>query len=118
MKRVIEFDVFFLSYDEPNADLNYADLCNKVPWAKRIHGVKGSDHAHKAAAEQSETDWVLTVDADNIVYPEFFDIEIDMDNPEIQAYSWCGRNNGNLLSYGQRAHILRNVEHLNTIKPH
>ena len=49
MKRVIEFDVFFLSYDEPNADLHYADLCNKVPWAKRIHGVKGSDHAHKAA---------------------------------------------------------------------
>ena len=68
MKRVIEFDVFFLSYDEPNADLHYADLCNKVPWAKRIHGVKGSDHAHKAAADQSETDWVLTVDADNMTW--------------------------------------------------
>ena len=49
--KVIEFDVVFLSYDEPNADLHYADLCNKVPWAKRVHGVKGSDAAHKAAAE-------------------------------------------------------------------
>ena len=38
--KVIEFDVIFLSYDEPNADVHYADLCNKVPWAKRIHGVK------------------------------------------------------------------------------
>ena len=48
--RVAEFDVFFLSYDEPFADLHYADLCNKLPWAKRVHGVKGSDHAHKACA--------------------------------------------------------------------
>jgi len=62
--KVIEFDVVFLSYDEPNADLHYADLCNKVPWAKRVHGVKGSDHAHKAAAEKSETEWFVTVDAD------------------------------------------------------
>jgi len=31
MTKVVEFDVFFLSYDEPNADLHYADLCNKVP---------------------------------------------------------------------------------------
>ena len=46
-----EFDIIYISYDEPNADVHYADLCNKVPWAKRIHGVKGSDHAHKAAAE-------------------------------------------------------------------
>ena len=118
MKRVIEFDVFFLSYDEPNADLHYADLCNKVPWAKRIHGVKGSDHAHKAAAEQSETDWVLTVDADNIVYPEFFDIEIDMDNTEIQAYSWCGKNNVNGLRYGNGGLKLWNVEHVKNMKTH
>ena len=45
--KTVELDVVFLSYDEPNADLHYADLCNKVPWAKRVHGVKGSDEAHK-----------------------------------------------------------------------
>ena len=44
------FDIVFLSYDEPNADKNYADLLNKAPWAKRVHGVKGFDAAHKAAA--------------------------------------------------------------------
>lgn len=98
--KIIEFDVVFLSYDEPNADLHYADLCAKVPWAKRIHGVKGSDHAHKAAAEQSETEWFITVDADNIVNPDFFNLELKMDDPKIQVYGWCGRNAINGLRYG------------------
>ena len=98
--RVIEFDVIFLSYDEPNADLHYADFCNKVPWAKRVHGVKGSDAAHKAAAEMSETDWFITVDADNIVDPEFFNFNLDMTDPKIQVYGWCGRNVINGLRYG------------------
>ena len=29
--KIIEQDIIFLSYDEPNAEKNYADLCNKVP---------------------------------------------------------------------------------------
>jgi len=98
--KVIEFDVVFLSYDEPNADLHYADLCNKVPWAKRVHGVKGSDHAHKAAAELSETEWFITVDADNIVDSRFFNLELDMTDPAIKVYGWCGRNSINGLRYG------------------
>jgi hypothetical protein len=98
--KTVEFDVIFLSYDEPNADLHYADLCNKVPWAKRVHGVKGSDHAHKAAAELSETEWFITVDADNIVDPAFFNLELDMSDPKIQVYGWCGRNIINGLRYG------------------
>jgi hypothetical protein len=98
--KVIEFDIVFLSYDEPNADLHYADLCNKAPWAKRVHGVKGSDHAHKAAAELAETEWFITVDADNIVDPKFFDLDIDMSDSKIQVYGWCGRNSINGLRYG------------------
>lgn len=98
--KILEFDVIFLSYDEPNADVHYADLCDKVPWAKRVHGVKGSDHAHKAAAEKSETDWFITVDADNIVDPKFFSLDLDMSNPKIQVYGWCGRNRVNGLRYG------------------
>lgn len=98
--KVIEFDVIFLSYDEPNADLHYADLCNKVPWAKRVHGVKGSDHAHKAAANLSDTEWFVTVDADNIVDSKFFNLDLQMDDPKIQVYGWCGRNVINGLRYG------------------
>jgi len=97
--KTVELDIIFLSYDEPNADLHYADLCNKVPWAKRVHGVKGSDAAHKAAAELSETDWVITVDADNIVDNKFFNVEIN-DDPKIQVYSWLAKNRINGLLYG------------------
>ena len=57
MIKIIEQDIIFLSYDEPNAEKNYADLCNKAPWAKRVHGVKGSDAAHKACAKLSETEY-------------------------------------------------------------
>jgi len=98
--KIAELDIIFLSYDEPNAELHYADLCNKVPWAKRVHGVKGSDAAHKAAANLSETEWLITVDADNIVYPSFFNLDIDTTNPKIQVYSWLGNNKINGLQYG------------------
>lgn len=97
--KVSDQDLIFISYDEPNAEINYADLLNKAPWAKRVHGVKGSDAAHKAAAELSETEWFITVDADNVVYDNFFDIEIE-EIPGIHVYSWCGRNNINNLTYG------------------
>jgi len=80
--------------------LHYADLVSKAPWAKRVHGVKGSDHAHKAAAELAETEWFITVDADNIVDTKFFDLDLDMSDPKIQVYGWCGRNKINGLRYG------------------
>ena len=98
--RTAEFDIVFISYDEPNADLHYADLCNKVPWAKRVHGVKGSDHAHKAAAQLSDTEWFITVDGDNIVDTKFFALELEMKDPKVQVYGWCGRNRINGLRYG------------------
>lgn len=115
--RTVEFDIFFLSYDEPHADLNYADLCNKVPWAQRIHGVKGSDAAHKAAAEQSQTEYFITVDADNIVYPEFFDLDVDLSD-DIKVYSWCGRNNVNGLMYGNGGLKLWNRNFVLNMKTH
>ena len=98
--KTVELDIVFLSYDEPNADLHYADLCNKVPWAKRVHGIKGSDEAHKEAARQSETDWVVTVDADNIVDTAFFNTEFDSDQENLQVVSWLARNKINGLRYG------------------
>jgi hypothetical protein len=116
--RIIEFDVIFLSYDEPNADLHYADLCNKAPWAKRVHGVKGSDAAHKAAAEMSETEWFITVDADNIVDSKFFNIDLDMSDPAIQVYGWCGRNNINGLRYGNGGLKIWKKEFVQNMRTH
>jgi hypothetical protein len=116
--KVTEFDIVFLSYDEPNADLHYADLCNKVPWAKRVHGVKGSDAAHKAAADSSETDWVITVDADNIVDRKFFNIDVDANSPNIQVYSWLGRNKLNGLQYGNGGLKIWKKDFLLNMKSH
>ena len=98
---ISSFDIVFLSYDEPNADKNFADLLNKAPWAKRVHGVKGFDAAHKAAAAAAETDRFITVDADNIVREEFFAIELDMNRvTRHDVISWAGKNVVNGLVYG------------------
>lgn len=101
--RVADCDVIYLSYDEPNAEENYADLCTKVPWAKRVHGVHGSDAAHKACANISETDRFITVDGDNIIDENFINQEIDFTehkNLEKTVISWCGQNVINSLMYG------------------
>ena len=104
---VTELDIFYISYDEPNCEENWADLLNKVPWAKRVHGVKGFDAAHKQCAEQSETDRFITVDGDNIVMDEFFENtlefpEKDHDGNDISEsiFSWNAKNLLNGLVYG------------------
>lgn len=101
--KVIDYDIIYLSYDEPNAEKNYANLCTKVPWAKRVHGVKGSDAAHKACAELSETSRFITVDGDNCIRPEFLQQDLDFnEHVDLQnaVISWCGRNEINGLMYG------------------
>jgi len=104
---VTELDIFYISYDEPNAEENWADLLNKVPWAKRVHGVKGFDAAHKAAAAQSETERFITVDGDNIVMDDFFeqvldvpDTDHDGNNISESIFSWNAKNLLNGLVYG------------------
>lgn len=101
--KVIDYDIIYLSYDEPNAEKNYADLCSKVPWAKRVHGVKGSDAAHKACANLSETDRFITIDGDNIIDPKFLEQEIDFSEEQDLSncvISWAANNQINGLIYG------------------
>ena len=71
--KVKDCDIFYLSYDEPNAEKNYHDIYQKVTWVKRVHGVKGSDAAHKACAERSDKERFITVDGDNIINEKFID---------------------------------------------
>lgn len=100
---VSEYDVIYISYDEPNADRNYAALCNKIPWAKRVHGVKGSDAAHKAAAKLSTTDRFITVDGDNVLTGKFLNQVIEVPNDinfENCVISWPSYNVINGLMYG------------------
>tara|TARA_B100001057_G_scaffold385061_2_gene391713 strand:- start:20324 stop:21205 length:882 start_codon:yes stop_codon:yes gene_type:complete len=101
--KVQDCDIVFLSYDEPNAEKNYADLLTKVPYAKRVHGVEGSDAAHKACADLSETKHFVTVDGDTVIDPEFLNVVLDLDilgvNDDYQ-FSWCGNIDVNGLKYG------------------
>ena len=121
MIKVIDQDIIFLSYDEPNAEKNYADLLTKAPWAKRVHGVKGSDAAHKACAALSETEYFVTVDADNIVDPKFFEVEVDIDalglTPD-HVFSWCGRVHVNGLEYGNGGLKMWTRKFVNNMKTH
>ena len=119
--KVAEQDIVFLSYDEPNAEKNYADLCAKVPWAKRVHGVKGSDAAHKACAALSDTEYFITVDADNIIDPKFLDTEVDLVElgltPE-HVFSWCGKVHVNGLMYGNGGLKMWTRKFVNNMRTH
>ena len=118
---VVEQDIIFLSYDEPNAEKNYADLLSKLPWAKRVHGVKGSDAAHKACAAKSETEYFVTVDADNIVDPSFFSVVVDLDElnlTEEHVFSWCGKVHVNGLMYGNGGLKMWTRKFVNEMRTH
>lgn len=111
-----ELDIVFISYDEPNADENWYDLKEKCPWAVRSHGVHGSDSAHKAAAKLCETDHIITVDADNKVDPDFFNLEIELDTfGKSDVISWAAKNEINGLIYGNGGikcwpkHVIENM---------
>ena len=99
--RMDSFDFVFLSFDEPNAELLWANLLARVPWAKRVHGVCGFDTAHLTCADASDTDFFITVDGDNEIYAEFLNLEIDIeDHQKDHAWTWAGRNSINGLVYG------------------
>jgi len=116
--KICDLDIVFLSYDEPNADENYTDLKSKIPWAKRVHGVKGSDAAHKACAALAETDRFVIIDADNIVDPAFLAQEIEIHDHDVDncVFSWSAINAINGLRYGNGSikswtkNIIRNMK--------
>ena len=95
---VADLDCVYLTYDEPNAEENWVKIKNMVPWARRVAGVKGSDAAHKAAADASDTDRFVLVDGDNIPDPAFFNLTLEVDEPCV--YRWRARNHINGLMYG------------------
>lgn len=102
MIRLSDCDVVFLSYDEPNADDHYARLVEAIPRARRVHGVKGFDAAHRRAGETAASVHVVTVDADNIlVDPGFLDGSFDVAARDTASvFSFSARNGLNGLEYG------------------
>lgn len=99
---VADLDCIFLTYDEPQKEEFWVKIRNMVPWAKRVDGVKGSDAAHKAAAEASDTERFILIDGDNIPDPEFFNLTLDLSAPgaDKAVFRWRARNHINGLMYG------------------
>lgn len=98
---VEQLDLVYLSYDEPQREEFWLKLLNMAPWAKRVDGVKGSDAAHKAAAEASETERFILVDGDNLLESHFLDEQLTLTESNHRAqFRWRARNAVNGLYYG------------------
>jgi len=98
---IADLDCIFLTYDEPNKERNWISVQNTVPWARRVDGVKGSDAAHKAAADASDTDRFILIDGDNIPDANFFNAQLILDDTNRDCvFRWRSRNNINGLMYG------------------
>jgi hypothetical protein len=98
---VADLDCIFLTYDEPKKEEFWVTIQNMVPWAKRVDGVSGSDAAHKAAADASDTERFILIDGDNIPDPSFFNQQIRLDQHNRDCvFRWRARNVINGLQYG------------------
>ena len=98
---VADLDCIYLTYDEPQKEEFWVQIQNMVPWAKRVDGVKGSDAAHKAAADASDTDRFVLIDGDNLPDPEFFNLQLTLDDSNCDCvFRWRARNAINGLMYG------------------
>jgi hypothetical protein len=98
---VADLDCIFLTYDEPKKEEFWVQVQNTVPWAKRVDGVLGSDAAHKAAANASDTERFILIDGDNLPDPLFFNQQMVLDdNNRDCVFRWRARNNINGLMYG------------------
>ena len=99
----IKYDVAFISYYEPNAEVNYNKLLQKAPNAIWIKDVTGIHQAHIEAAKQCNTELFYIVDADAEILDEFnFDMQIPYYdfNARKSVYVWRGRNPITDLEYG------------------
>ncbi|OUU44844.1 MAG: hypothetical protein CBC16_01560 [Verrucomicrobia bacterium TMED56] len=117
--RVSDLDFVYISYSEPNKEQNWADLKNKVPWAKRVDGVVGFDSAHKAAADIAETDFFISVDGDNIIDERFLLQTLDWSKTDKKAvHRWRAINNVNGLVYGNGGLVGWDKETVKKMKTH
>lgn len=101
---VADCDLIYLSYDEPQKEEFWLKVKNMCPWAKRVDGVKGSDAAHKAAGEASETERFFLIDGDNLPHEDFFNLQLDFTDLDpaykLAQFRWKAINIINGLRYG------------------
>jgi hypothetical protein len=99
---IADLDCVYLTYDEPKKEENWVKIRNMIPWARRVDGVKGSDAAHKAAADASTTERFVLIDGDNIPDAKFFNQTLIFPTADYESavFRWKARNAINGLMYG------------------
>ncbi len=96
----MRYDIIFISYNEPQADENFARLKARFPYAQRVSGVKGIHQAHIAAARKAFTKMFWVVDADAQVLDTFNFDHVVSDYDLENVHVWRSRNPINDLEYG------------------
>ena len=94
------YDIIFISYNEPDADENFANLKERFPLAKRVNGITGIHQAHIAAAKKAMTKMFWVVDADAVILNTFdFSYEVSEWDLDV-VHVWRSLNPIVNLSYG------------------
>lgn len=95
----MNYDVFFLSHGEANAEENWERLRSIAVWAKRVRDVSGIREAHLTAAKKAKTLMFYVVDAD--CWVDDFSFRYKPDHSQIgMTHIWYARNPVNDLEYG------------------
>jgi len=117
---IADLDVIYLSFDEPQKEEFWVKIKNMIPWAKRVDGVQGSDAAHKAAADVSDTDRFILIDGDNLPDFEFFNETLEFPNEEYEkaVFRWRAKNYINGLMYGNGGISCWTKEFIYNMKTH
>lgn len=61
----MKHDIFFISFDETNAEANWKRLLQLHPHAKRLHAVGSISEAHVLCDQLASTECFWTIDGDN-----------------------------------------------------
>lgn len=94
------YDIFFLSFGEPNAESNWEKLRIRFPHAKRVRDIKGILPAHQECARKSLTSHFFVIDADTELLPNFNpNFRVGLYDAEY-VHLWYARNPINALEYG------------------
>jgi hypothetical protein len=110
-------DIVFISYDEPQADENWARLVARFPHARRVHGVEGMENALKAAAHASSTPWFYATFAKTRLH-ETWDFSFVPDRWQApKQYIFNALNASNGLCYGHMGIIMYHKESVLNSKP-
>jgi hypothetical protein len=117
---IADLDCIFLTFDEPQKEEFWVKIKNMIPWAKRIDGVKGSDAAHKAAAEASDTERFILIDGDNLPTEKFFNLTLEFPTKEYEnaVFRWRALNHINGLRYGNGGLSSWTKEFVKNMKTH